>query len=239
MVIVTAYSLYSMPDLTCGANQLTSISCMLECICLPASAYGITQQSGENKVDIFSIVLLGLIITTIVYAIVIYNNLVALKHNVSRAWSNIDVLLKQRHDELPKLVETCKQYMGYEQETLQQVMEARAAVSNAREQEDIGALGPAETQLRLGLGKLFALAEAYPDLKANDTFKHLQGRISELENSIADRREFYNESVNVNNIRIEQFPDVIIARMFAFGPKQLLVFSEEETADVDVTALFS
>jgi len=189
--------------------------------------------------DVTSFIILGVVIALLVYGIVIYNNLVALKHNVSKAWSNIDVLLKQRHDELPKLVETCKQYMTYEQETLEQVMQARAAVFDAREREDVGALGPAETQLRLGLGKLFALAEAYPDLKADETFRHLQARISDLENAIADRREFYNESVNVNNIRIEQFPDVIVARLFNFGPRELLVFLEEETQDVDMTALFS
>ena len=162
---------------------------------------------------------------------------VSLKHNVSKAWANIDVLLKQRHDELPKLVETCKQYMGYEQETLEKVMQARSAVSAAREKGDISALGPAETQLRMGLGNLFALAEAYPDLKANDSFQHLQARISGLENAIADRREFYNESVNNNNVRIEQFPDVIIARNLGFGAKDLLEFSEEETKDVDVKEL--
>lgn len=189
--------------------------------------------------DISNFVFLGVLAAVVLYAIVLYNNLVALKHNVSKAWSNIDVLLKQRHDELPKLVETCKQYMGYEQETLEKVMQARAAVSSAREKEDIGALGPAETQLRLGLGNLFALAEAYPDLKANQTFQHLQGRISELENAIADRREFYNESVNQNNIRIEQFPDTIIARSFGFGPRDLLEFTDEEKKDVNIKELFS
>lgn len=189
--------------------------------------------------DISNFVFLGVLAAVAFYAVILYNNLVALKHNVSKAWSNIDVLLKQRHDELPKLVDTCKQYMGYEQETLQKVMQARAAVSSARERGDIGALGPAESQLRMGLGNLFAVAEAYPDLKANETFQHLQGRISELENSIADRREFYNESVNQNNIRIEQFPDTIIARMFGFGPKELLEFSEEEKKDVSINALFS
>ena len=188
--------------------------------------------------DISNFVFLGVLAALAFYAIILYNNLVSLKHNVSKAWSNIDVLLKQRHDELPKLVDTCKQYMGYEQETLEKVMQARAAVSSARERGDVGALGPAETQLRLGLGNLFALAEAYPDLKANQTFQHLQGRISELENSIADRREFYNESVNQNNIRIEQFPDTLIARTFGFGPRELLVFSEEEKKDVNVNALF-
>ncbi len=189
--------------------------------------------------DIMTFVFLGAIIALVLYFIVLYNNLVSLKHNVSKAWANIDVLLKQRHDELPKLVETCKQYMGYEQETLIKIMDARSAVSAAREKVDVAALGPAETQLRLGLGNLFALAEAYPDLKANDTFQHLQKRISGLENAIADRREFYNESVNNNNVRIEQFPDVIIARNFGFGPRDLLEFSEEEIKDVDVTALFT
>ncbi len=189
--------------------------------------------------DITSFIIVGVLAAGILYAIMIYNNLVSLKHNVSKAWANIDVLLKQRHDELPKLVETCKQYMGYEQETLEKVMQARSAVSAAREKGDISALGPAETQLRMGLGNLFALAEAYPDLKANDSFQHLQARISGLENAIADRREFYNESVNNNNVRIEQFPDVIIAKNLGFGAKELLEFSEEETKDVDVKELFS
>jgi len=193
----------------------------------------------ENVMDVTGFIVIGVLAAGILYAIMLYNNLVALKHNVSKAWANIDVLLKQRHDELPKLVETCKQYMGYEQETLEKVMQARSAVSAAREKGDISALGPAETQLRMGLGNLFALAEAYPDLKANDSFQHLQGRISGLENAIADRREFYNESVNNNNVRIEQFPDVIIARNLGFGAKDLLEFSEGETEDVDVKELFS
>jgi LemA protein len=118
-------------------------------------------------------------------------------------------------------------------------MRARNAVYAAREQGDIGAVGAAETQLRLGLGNLFAVAEAYPDLKANETFIHLQTRISGLENSIADRREFYNEAVNNNNVRIEQFPDVIVARMFNFKEAELLEFSEEEKADIDIKQLFS
>ena len=180
-----------------------------------------------------------LLIVVVIYAIQIYNRLVSLKHGVSKAWSNIDVLLKQRHDELPKLVEVCKQYMGYEQETLERVMRARTQVAQAREGADVPALGAAETQLRLGLGNLFAVAEAYPDLKANTTFMHLQERITALENSIADRREFYNESVNLNNVRIEQFPDVIVASKFGFGPFELLEFSEAEKADVAIKELFA
>lgn len=183
-------------------------------------------------------IVLAVVVVGVVYFVMLYNGLVQIKHNVSKAWANIDVLLKQRHDELPKLVETCKQYMKYEQETLEKVMHARAGVAAAREARNIPALGQAEGVLRAGLGGLFALAEAYPDLKANDTFQHLQQRISGLENAIADRREFYNESVNINNVRIEQFPDVIVARMFNFGSFDLLQFQTEEKQDVDVRQLF-
>lgn len=186
-----------------------------------------------------TLIFIGLLAVVGVYAITIYNNLVNLKHNVSKAWSNIDVLLKQRHDELPKLVETCKQYMGYEQETLEKVMLARSAAQAAREAGDVAGVGRAETQMRLGLGNLFAVAEAYPELKANENFQHLQARITNLENTIADRREFYNESVNVNNVRIEQFPDLIVARLMNFKERDLLEFSQEEIQDVDVKALFN
>ncbi|MFZ9563501.1 MAG: LemA family protein, partial [Burkholderiales bacterium] len=160
------------------------------------------------------------------------------KHNVSKAWANIDVLLKQRHDELPKLIETCKQYMKFEQETLTKVIEARSKVFSAREAQNMPALGQAEGTLRSAIGSLFALAESYPELKANQTFQQLQTRISSLENAIADRREFYNESVNINNVRIEQFPDAIIASMMGFKAAQLLEFTEEEKKNVDVGQLF-
>lgn len=188
--------------------------------------------------DITGFIVIGVPIVLVLYAIVIYNRLVSLKHNVSQAWSNIDVLLKQRHDELPKLVETCKQYMKYEGETLERVMRARSQVAQARESGNIGALGGAETGLRSGLMNLFAVAEDYPELKANEQFQHLQVRITGMENAIADRREFYNESVNRNNIRIEEFPDVLIARWFGFQARDLLEFTEEETRDVNLGALF-
>ncbi len=186
-----------------------------------------------------TIITLAVLVVVAVYAITIYNALVQLKHNVTKAWANIDVLLKQRHDELPKLIETCKQYMKFEQDTLTRVIEARSKVSTAREAQNIQALGQAETGMRAALGSLFALAEAYPDLKANQNFQQLQTRISSLENAIADRREFYNESVNVNNVRVEQFPDAIVASMFGFKAAQLLEFSEEEKKDVDVKQLFN
>jgi LemA protein len=186
-----------------------------------------------------TIITLAVLAVIVIYAITIYNALVQIKHNVSKAWANIDVLLKQRHDELPKLIETCKQYMKFEQDTLTRVIEARSKVSTAREAQNIPALGQAETGMRAALGSLFALAEAYPDLKANTNFQQLQTRISSLENAIADRREFYNESVNVNNVRIEQFPDAIVASLFGFKAAQLLEFSEEEKKDVDVKQLFN
>lgn len=174
-----------------------------------------------------------------VFGILLFNQLVTLKHSVGKAWSNIDILLKQRHDELPKLVETCKQYMQFEQETLEKVMHARDEVASARASHNIPALGQAEGALRSGLGTLFAVAEAYPELKTNETFRHLQARISGLENAIADRREFYNESVNVNNIRVEQFPDTIVARLFNFKQFPLLRFNAEEKKDVDLKQLFN
>ncbi|MGE0387776.1 MAG: LemA family protein [Gammaproteobacteria bacterium] len=185
-----------------------------------------------------SFVILALALVAGIYAISLYNGLVAVKHNVDKAWANIDVLLRQRHDELPKLIETCRQYMKYEQETLEKVIQARSSVATAQSAGDVKALGAAETELRGGLGRLFALAENYPDLKADDTFRHLQQRISGLESAIADRRELYNESVNINNVRIEQFPDTLLAARAGARPRELLQFSAEETRDVDVKALF-
>jgi LemA protein len=189
--------------------------------------------------SIVSIVILAVIVVALIWTVMMYNNLVSLKHAVAKAWSNIDVLLKQRHDELPKLVETCRQYKQFEQETLQKVTDARGRVQEARVQQNIPALGAAETALRAGLGGIFATVEAYPELKAVETFQHLIARISGLENAIADRREFYNESVNISNVAIEQFPELIIANIFRFGSFDLLRFSENEKKDVDVKQLFA
>ena len=189
--------------------------------------------------DITSIIFWAVVAGLVLYVISIYNHLVRLKHNVSKAWSNIDVLLKQRHDEIPKLVETCKQYMKFEQDTLEKVMQARSRVSQARQSQDVPGLGMAEGALRMGMGQLFALAEDYPELRANENFQHLQGRITALESTIADRREFYNESANINNIGIETFPDMIVARLFAFGPRDLLEFEASEIVDISVKQLFA
>ena len=185
-----------------------------------------------------SLIFLGIIVILLIYGISLYNHLVNVKHAVAKAWANIDVLLKQRHDELPKLVEVCKQYKQFEQSTLQKVIEARSQVHSAREQQDIQALGQAEGMLRASLGGIFAVAEAYPELKSNENFMQLQNRITSLENGIADRREFYNESVNINNVQIEVFPASLIATLFNFGEKPLLEFSAAEKKDVDMKKLF-
>jgi len=181
---------------------------------------------------------LALIAALIVYLVGIYNGLVGLRENIKAAWANIDVLLKQRHDELPKLIETCKRYMQFEQETLEKVMRARATVDQASASGNVAAVGAAEQQLRSGVTRLFAVAESYPELKSDQTFKQLQGRITSLEESIADRRELYNDQVNLNNIRVKVFPDVLIAQQFGFQPAQLLEFSQEEKRDVDMGTLF-
>jgi len=197
----------------------------------------IILRKGKTM-QVFIVIVLGLLFLAVVYAISIYNNLVQIKYNVSTAWSNIDILLKQRHDELPKLVETCKQYKEFEQATLERVTAARGQVHQARESGDIRALGAAETALRTGLGQLFAVVEAYPDLKTNQQFMQLLHRISTLEDTIADRRELYNDSVNINNVRVDQFPDSIIAGMYKFHRAQLLSFDAEEKRDVDLKSLF-
>ena len=184
-------------------------------------------------------IFLIIIIACVIYLVTVYNQLVNIKHEVGKCWSNIDVLLKQRHDELPKLVDTCQQYMAHERETLEAVVLARSNVAKARKSGDITTLGDAESTLRLGLGNLFALSEKYPELKANETFKRLQQRITQIENNIADRRELYNDAVNSNNIAIEQFPAVIVARSFNFAPATLLEFADHDLADPDLASMFS
>ncbi|MDR0275964.1 MAG: LemA family protein [Burkholderiaceae bacterium] len=188
--------------------------------------------------SIAAAVILALAVLAALWAVMAYNGLVQIKNNVGKAWANIDVILKQRHDELPKLVEVCRQYKQFEQETLERVIAARAQVASARENRDIPALGTAEGALHAGLGRIFAVAEAYPELRSNEQFMQLQAAITALENALADRREFYNESVNLLNVRVEQFPDAIIARRFGFKQHALLEFSEEEKTDVNLKALF-
>jgi LemA protein len=179
----------------------------------------------------------SLLVVAGLYAARVYHGLVALRENVRQAWASVDVLLSQRHDELPRLVETCKRHMHYERQTLERVMQARSAVFKAQGTGDVRALGAAEGQLRQGLGQLFALAGNYPELQADASFRHLQTRVSALEAAIADRREPYNQTVNLNNIRIRTFPDLIVARMLDFKPATLLEFTEEQKRNADLAPM--
>ena len=186
-----------------------------------------------------NLVVLFLVVALLGYVIGVYNSLVRVSAAVKLAWSNIDVLLVQRHDELPKLIEVCRQYMQYERETLEKVMQARAGVDAARSSGNVNSVGVAEQALRSGLNGLYAVAERYPELKANEAFKQLESRITGLETAIADRRESYNDAVNANNVRIQAFPDVLVAKFGNFPPAQLLQFQGADKTDVDVKTLFA
>jgi LemA protein len=177
------------------------------------------------------LVLVLLIVAIVVYLVIIYNSLVRLKNDIDKAWSNIDVLLKQRHDELPKLIETCKGYMQYEQKTFQLVVEARNAYQNAT---TVQGKAQADNMITGALKSLFAVAENYPELKANNNFMQLQARVTDLEEKIADRREYYNDDANTYNIRIQQLPDVFVARFLNYQPHELFKVTDEERGDVEV-----
>ena len=180
---------------------------------------------------LLALVVVLFVVGIFIYFITIYNSLVRLKNDIDKAWANIDVLLKQRHDELPKLIETCKGYMQYEQKTFQLIVEARTSFMKAT---TVGEKAQADNLISGALKSLFAVSENYPELKANNNFLQLQKRISELEEHIADRREFFNDDVNTYNIRIQQLPDVFVARMLSLQRRDLFKVSEEDRRDVEV-----
>jgi LemA protein len=168
----------------------------------------------------------------LIYIIILFNGLVRLRNENDRAWANIDVLLKQRHDEIPNLVETVKGYMQHEQQTLLAVTQARAASVSAG---SVGQKAVADLQMASALRGLFAVGENYPELKANDNFLKLQNRISELEERIADRREFFNDDVNTYNTRIGQIPDVFVASFMNLKPRPMFKVSDADRKLVEVS----
>jgi LemA protein len=181
-------------------------------------------------------ILAGLLVLLVVsglfvYAIIIYNELVRLRNDNDRAWANIDVLLKQRHDEIPNLVETVKGYMQHERQVLENVIQARASALGA---VTVGQKAQADLLMTGALRGLFAVAENYPQLRANENFLKLQNRISELEERIADRREFFNDDVNTYNTRIRQIPDVFLANFMSLKPRQMFQVSDEDRRQVEV-----
>ncbi len=185
----------------------------------------------------FAVVLLAVVLAGIgvlAYGVSIYNGLVGVKHQVEQAWANIDVLLRQRHDELPKLIDVVKGYGVYERDLLEKVTTLRARTATGRD-PDASRLA-AEDELSLAVNRLLVTAEAYPDLKASATYLELQRRISTLEDQIAHRREYYNAAVNLNNMRTEQFPDSLFASLAGLRRTALFAATAEETADIDVGA---
>jgi LemA protein len=177
-------------------------------------------------------VVVGAIILIVLYVIFIYNRLVSLRQTVSQSWSDISVQLKQRHDLVPNLVETVKGYAAHERGTLDAVVKARNAA--------VAASGPAdqakaENMLTGALRQLFALSEAYPDLKANQNFLSLQSELSDIENKIAAARRFFNNAVSEYNAAIQQFPAVMIAGPLGFGERAFFELDEGERAAVEAT----
>ncbi|MBX3429101.1 MAG: LemA family protein [Hyphomonadaceae bacterium] len=179
------------------------------------------------------IIVLIVIVVLAVMLIGIYNRLVALRQNSNQAFADIDVQLKQRHDLIPNLVETVKGYAAHEKGTLEAVIQARNAAVSAERTGDPKAMGQAEGVLGAALGRLIALSEAYPDLKANTNFQQLQSELSDIENKLAAARRFFNNAVGEYNTAREQFPAVMFANMFGFGPRVFFDVGEDNRATLD------
>ncbi|HEY0442152.1 MAG TPA: LemA family protein [Xanthobacteraceae bacterium] len=171
-------------------------------------------------------VILGLIVVLVLWVIFIYNGLVAMRQRVNQSFADIDVQLKQRHDLIPNLVETVKGYAAHERGTLEAVVQARNAAVSARSPEQMAV---AENQLSGALRQLFALSEAYPDLKANQNFQQLQAEISDIENKIAASRRFFNNAVQEYNTGIEQFPAALFAASLGFHRREFFDLGESRT----------
>jgi len=161
-------------------------------------------------------IILGVIVVIAIWALSIYNRLVVLGQRVGQSFADIDVQLKQRHDLIPNLVETVKGYAGHERGTLDEVVKARTAAMSAQGPAQVSA---AETQLSGALGRLIALSEAYPDLKANTNFQQLQSELSDIENKIAASRRFFNNAVQEYNTGIQQMPAALFAGAMGFTRK--------------------
>jgi LemA protein len=185
--------------------------------------------------DVFLIlavlVLLLLVGESITYWVSTYNGLVGLRNDIVKAWANIDVLLKQRHDEIPNLIASVKGYMDHEQGVLEGVAKARSTLEQAN---TVGEKEAADNIIRETLGKLYAVVENYPQLKADQSFLKLQTRITGIENQIADRREFYNDAATIYNTRIESIPERLIAKKAGFGRFPLFKATAEERSRIEV-----
>ncbi|OCA79235.1 hypothetical protein BBH99_19535 [Chryseobacterium contaminans] len=173
-----------------------------------------------------AIILFALLAVAVIsFLINLYNKLVLLKFNVDKAYSNIDVVLKQRADEIPNLVSVAKHFMNYEKDILTRLTELRTVYNTTKDSDKKTVLA---NETSKALSSFFAVSENYPELRSNNNFLELQKRISELENKISDRREFFNDSVNLYNIGIHEFPNVILAKMLGYKDKTLLEVTDQE-----------
>jgi len=176
--------------------------------------------------------IIGLLFFTLLIALLmIYNGLVRLKNNIKKSWANIDVLLKQRSDEVPNLIATVKGYMEHERNTLETLTKARTEILKAT---TLSKKAVADNVITETLKTIFAVAENYPNLKANENFLKLQTRITSLESELADRREFYNDSVTLYNTHIHSIPDLVVARLLNYTDEQWFKASDEDNAVVPV-----
>lgn len=184
-----------------------------------------------SSIVIIVILLFGSVAVAFI-TIQIYNSLLAVNENINKAWANIDVTLKQRYDELPQLLKICEQYVEYEEDMIQNIMSAREKMVTGR---DVNEKALGFNELTAGIKGLLAVSEAYPELKANVQYTQIQSRLSHLEETLADRREFYNDSVNIFNTRIQQIPDVFFANFLGFKRKQMFEVTSEEKRIPDLT----
>ena len=176
---------------------------------------------------IISLVIIGLVS----WFFTIYNGLIHVKENIKKSWANIDVLLMQRSDEIPKLIKVLKSFAKHEKKMFDNVMVARKSYLGAN---SITEKADADNQISDALKSVFALSEAYPELRSNENFLNLQDRISGLENEISDRRELYNESVNNYNIRIQSLPDVAIANAMGLDQEEMFQVNDLKKKDIDI-----
>jgi LemA protein len=180
---------------------------------------------------IFVLIVLLLLVVIVGFLWATYNGLVSLRNRIEAAWAQIEVQLKRRHDLIPNLVETVKGYAAHESGTLEKVIQARNAAVSA---QGVAGAAAAETGLSRSLGGLFALGEAYPDLKANSNFMQLQEELAGTESKIAYARQYYNDEVRTYNTKVQSFPSNLIANRFAFKIREYFETDEAERGPVNV-----
>ena len=187
------------------------------------------EDSDMSTATVVLIVVGAGVLVSIAFIVSMYNSLITVRNNVQKTWNTIDVILQQRHDELPKLIDTCKAYMKHEWNLLNKLTELRTGYTMAKELEE---KVKTENELNKLLGKLTMVWEQYPDLKASQNFIQIQDRVSAVESKIADYREMFNDAVNIFNIQIERFPDMFVARAMNMQRHSFLEVPEEKKQDV-------